>query len=274
MRAEDRDLLAFVALAFGWSWLLWAPRALGALGVTGLPRPPTVAAFGPTVAAFALAYRARGREGVLDLAGRAVDAGFPRRWWLPTLLLFPAINGGLLLLGVLLGEGLPGLPWAGEPLALPVGFLLVVLTSGPVQEEFGWRGYALDRFQARWAGSRWNALVSSLALGAVWAAWHAPLFLFDPAVIYRPENVVGFVPSILLVTVLVTWVYNNTGGSLLAAVLVHASFNFSHWALPVLDAGVAREAYPFVLLGVTVGVVLGWGPRDLRRGSSGGGARP
>jgi hypothetical protein len=231
---------------------------------------PNVGAFGPTVAAFALVYRARGREGVLELATRALDAGFRRRWWLPVLLLFPAINGGLLLVGVLLGEGLPALPWVDQPLSIVVAFVVVTLTTGPLQEEFGWRGYALDRLQARWSGSRWNALVSSLVLGVIWAVWHAPLFLFDPSIIYRPENVVGFVPSILLVTVVITWVYNNTGGSLLAAILVHASFNFSHWALPVLEAGFAREAYPFVLLAVTALIVLVWGPRDLSRGASAG----
>jgi len=260
MNNENRSLLAFVGLTFAWSWLVWVPRALEAQGIVGVPRPPNVGAFGPTVAAFALAYRSGGRREVVDLARRAVDVGFRTRWFLPALLLFPAINGGLLLVGALLGEPVPQFPWTAEPLSIPVAFVVVLATTGPLQEEFGWRGYALDRLQA----DR-SALVASLVLGAIWAAWHAPLFFFDPAIIYRPENVVGFVPSILLVTVVLTWLYNNTGGSLLVAVLAHASFNFSHWALPVLEAGIARAAYPYVLLGVTAGIVLRWGPDDLAR---------
>ena len=260
MDTETRNLLAFLALAFGWSWLLWAPRVLDAQGVSGVPTPPNVGAFGPTLAGFAMAFLTRGRDGVVDLAKRAVDAGFRAWWWLPILLLFPAINGGLLLVELLLGGDLPAMSWTGQPLSIPVAFVVVLLTTGPLQEEFGWRGYALDRLQ-----DRWNALVSSLVLGLIWAAWHAPLFLFDPSVIYRPENAVGFLPSVVLVTVVITWIYNNTGGSLLGALLVHASFNFSHWALPVLESPFTREAYLVVLLVVTGGIVLFWGPRDLVR---------
>ena len=260
MNTETRNLLAFLGLAFGFSWLLWAPRVLAAQGVAGVPTPPNVGAFGPTLAGFAMAFLTRGRDGVVALAKRAVDVGFRARWWLPILLLFPAINGGLLLVDLLLGGDLPALPWTGQPLSIPIAFVVVLLTAGPLQEEFGWRGYALDRLQARW-----SALVSSLVLGAIWAAWHAPLFFFDPSVIYRPENAVGFLPSILIVTVVITWIYNNTGGSLLGALLVHASFNFSHWALPVLESPLTREAYLVVLLVVTGVIVLFWGPRDLVR---------
>ena len=260
MQTEDRNLIAFLALTFAVSWLLWAPRVLSARGATGVPTPPNVGAFGPTVAAFVLTYLTRRREGVVELARRVVDVDFRARWWLPTLFLFPAINVGLLLVGHLQGDPLPSFPWREQPLTLPVAFVVVLLTTGPLQEEFGWRGYALDRIQRHW-----NALVASLIFGVVWATWHLPLFFFDEAVIYRPENVVGFVPSILMVTVVITWIYNNTGGSLLPALLVHASFNFSHWALPVLETTVARELYPFVLLGVTASVVLYWGPDDLSR---------
>lgn len=250
----------FVVAAFAWSWAFWIPRALGALGVAGVPPLPNVGAFGPTVAAFALTYATRGRDGVVDLARRAVDVDFEARWWLPTLLLFPAINAGVLIVGSLQGESPPAVPWAGQPLTVPVAFVVVLLTTGPLQEEFGWRGYALERLQ-----SRWSALVASLALGVLWAAWHVPLFVFDPSIVYRPENLVGFVPSILMVTVVITWLYNNTGGSLLVALLAHASFNFSHWALPVLETEFARAAYPIALIGVTASVVLLWGPTDLAR---------
>ena len=261
MRDETRNLLAFVALAFALSWLVWAPRALAARGVTGVPIPPNVGAFGPSVAGFVLAYATGGRGAVTDLARRAVDADFRWRWFLPILLLFPAINAGLLLLDLAGGGTLPALPWAGQPVVLAVGFVVVLLTAGPLQEEFGWRGFALDRLQ-----SRFSALVAGVVLGLIWAAWHLPLFLFDASIYYRPENAVGFLPSIVLVSVLITWIYANTGGSLLGALLVHASFNFSHWALPVLESSSTREAYLVVLLVLTAAVVLVWGPRDLARG--------
>ena len=48
-------------------------------------------------------------------------------------------------------------PWTIVPFALSIFFI------GPL-EEFGWRGYVLDRLH-----ERWNALASSLILGIVWS---------------------------------------------------------------------------------------------------------
>ncbi|NLN86173.1 MAG: CPBP family intramembrane metalloprotease [Syntrophomonadaceae bacterium] len=47
-----------------------------------------------------------------------------------------------------------------------------MFTSGPVLEEFGWRGYALPKLQAKY-----SPLKSSLILGFMWAVWHCPQFL-------------------------------------------------------------------------------------------------
>lgn len=57
-------------------------------------------------------------------------------------------------------------------LILPM--LIFWLFFGPVPEEPGWRGYALDGLQ-----SRHSALVSSLIVGIVWLAWHLPLFFIE-----------------------------------------------------------------------------------------------
>ena len=267
MQTPKWELLAFLMLTGVWSWGLWLPRALTSQGITAVPVLPNLGAFGPTIAALVLTYHATGCPGVKRLLRRTVDARFRARWWLAILLLFPSMNAGLLLGSVLLGAPLPAMPWRDQPLTLAVGFIVVLVSTGPIQEELGWRGYALDRLQAIGRRTRWPALLASFTLGGIWAAWHLPLFFFETAAIYRSENVIGFLPAIALVTIIMTWIHNNTGGSLLAAVLTHASFNFSHWAFPVLESPVAREVYLIVLAGTTAIVVTGWGPRRLRRGS-------
>src|SRR5207248_818107 len=96
----------------------------------------------------------------------------------------------------------------------------------PLTEEPGWRGFALPRLQ-----QRWSPLVGSIILGLLWAAWHLPNY-------FRPDwstvnggvsfsGIAVFAAATVVFSVVLTWVYNRTGGSILMAILVHASINFS-----------------------------------------------
>ena len=70
-------------------------------------------------------------------------------WWLPAFLLFPSINGVALLIAWMSGEAMPELFWVASPLSVFSVFVTMLLTGGPLQEEFGWRGYALPRLLGR-----------------------------------------------------------------------------------------------------------------------------
>jgi membrane protease YdiL (CAAX protease family) len=99
--------------------------------------------------------------------------------------------------------------------------LVFWLLFGPLPEEPGWRGYALDGLQARH-----SALGGSLIVGVVWMAWHLPLFFIDGT--WQAERLgVGtllfwlWMINVIVESVLYTWIYNNTGRSILAAILFH-----------------------------------------------------
>jgi len=117
-------------------------------------------------------------------------------------------------------------PFLSAPSTI-VPFLLGVFIYGPFPEELGWRGYALDRLQARW-----NALVSTLILGAIWALWHLPLFFIKDTLFYSQGAwspwfwlfVVGVIPT----AVIYTWIFNNTRRSTLAAILFHFMSNVTY----------------------------------------------
>ena len=111
-----------------------------------------------------------------------------------------------------------------------------------------------------------NALTASLVLGLIWGAWHLPLFLIDGTV---QENIPlwQFLLQQLLLAVLYTWLYNNTGGSLLIAIVFHTVGNASAALLPEFFASeLGRWTNVAILLVIVVGVVAIWGRSTLNRG--------
>ena len=194
---------------------------------------------------------------------RGVDYRFPKVWWIPIILLFPIIQGGALLLAVLGGESVPELFWVSNPLLIVVYFVMVLLFQGPLQEEFGWRGYALDRLQARF-----NALNSSVILGLMWGLWHLPYFLIGTEVIY----LYGFLPLVfsdVLIAVLLTWLYNNTGGSILVALIFHTMFILATQVFPALSTQQGGFFFLVFLTATVIAVVAIWGPKRLVRKAKG-----
>jgi membrane protease YdiL (CAAX protease family) len=112
----------------------------------------------------------------------------------------------------------------------PLIFAYVVLLGGGLDEEAGWRGFALPRLQ-RLHGP----LVESLILGPLWALWYLPLF-FIPSWDTPPTmlNIVLFLMSCTFITIILTWLFNNTKGSVLLAILVHSSINTTYAAILAL----------------------------------------
>jgi membrane protease YdiL (CAAX protease family) len=96
--------------------------------------------------------------------------------------------------------------------------VLALTLVGGGQEELGWRGFALPALQ-----ERYDALIASVVIGIVWAVWHLPAFAF---------SIPGYTGSFALYTLLVvgisivlTWLYNSSGGSVLLAMLLHGGIN-------------------------------------------------
>lgn len=268
-RSENRNLWLFFLIALAWSWLFWIPTALVAQGLSVpsvlesfLLGPFNPAAWGPFIAAFLLTYLNEGGQGIKRLLKRGVNFRFGKAWYLVIFFLFPALIGGALLLAVLSGGPVPELTALSNPLRIPIVFTFLLFLGGPLQEEFGWRGYALDRLQARW-----NSLASSIILGFIWGAWHLPLFFIVRQELYYQRPIWGLVLLIglVLVSILFTWLYNNTGGSILAALLFHTMFNLSHYLFPTLQSDLGG-LYLFVLGFIMVIVVLIiWGPKRMVR---------
>jgi membrane protease YdiL (CAAX protease family) len=120
----------------------------------------------------------------------------------------------------------------------------IILLIGVLGEELGWRGYVLDLLQ-----KKWSAFISSLFIGVGWALWHLPLFFMSGS--YQNKLEIGgfsfwiFMADLLPISIIMTWIYNNTQRSTLSAVLFHFMINFN----PVEDIfSMTKEAHFYRLI--------------------------
>ncbi len=133
---------------------------------------------------------------------------------------------------------------------------------GPgIIEEIGWRGFALPYLQRRY-----TALASSVIIGVAWALWHVPFLVNESPVPWR--YVALFIPQVIVYSILFTWVYNTTGGSLLAVILLHGAINarqfLADWRLlPDTATTQILEGMPFLL--IAVAILRRYGPSTLSR---------
>jgi membrane protease YdiL (CAAX protease family) len=262
---------AFFALALGWSWLFWiivillgisfeTPMGL-VLGLLGL--------LGPMVAGLTSIYVAHGKETRRDYWRRLVDVKrIGSRWYLVILLFVPVLFALAVAFDMLFGG--TGASWEEPALrifAAPwsiIPFALSIILVGPL-EEFGWRGYVLDRLQ-----ERWSMLVSSLVLGVIWALWHLPLFFIKNSYQYNlgagSQSFWLFMIGIIPLTVVFSWIFNNTGRSTLAAMLFHFMVNFTGELVALTPRA---ELYSILLwFAAAVVVVMAWRAKALRPAQS------
>jgi membrane protease YdiL (CAAX protease family) len=217
-----RPVAWFVLLAYGWTWGLlasaWLLLRAGAVSEATAGLLGDVAGFGPTVAAL-VAAAALGRSALTWLLASLFRWRVSPGWYLVALYgpALVAVAGAAAWFGpgALAYDRLwPAVVTRYVPVAL-----LTLLTAGPIQEELGWRGFALPRLQARLRPAAGTAV-----LGAVWAAWHLPNAVFRG---WDGPTTALFLLATVLTAFPYTWLANHTRGSVPLAMLLHAGINTS-----------------------------------------------
>jgi membrane protease YdiL (CAAX protease family) len=263
--ATRHALFAFFALAFAFTWTFMILDALGSYGILpwrlSLQGPGifvvVLMGYGPTIAALIVSGTTRGRTGIRNLLGRLLIWRVGIRWYAAALVL-PAV---LFLVAAQLYVLLGGTLRENPPFSAELVIMLVVslfahaLLNG---EELGWRGFALPRIQARY-----QAFAASLILGIPWFLFHLPLFLTAGGGVggnQANEPFFAFLFQVLSASVLATWLFNNTRGSVLLVILFHASANtfpdLFHSAAP--DALMPwLQAIVFSVTAVIVAILFG-----------------
>jgi membrane protease YdiL (CAAX protease family) len=254
MPVKSRLIPIFFIATFLWTWACYLPIVLSGHSPYQMPWIILliVGGAGPSIIGVAIALFAYDKADRRDFWVRCFSLKrIGRIWWLVIFLLPPAASWAAIGFDLALGGSLPGMDQLRFLMASPSIWPFMVLISfmsGPWSEEFGWRGVALRPLIARF-GILWGTVL----LGAIWGIWHLPLF-FMPATWHGQLGfgLTGFwmfmAYSVALV-LLMTWVFDQTNSSILSAMLLHFTANFtSQLLVPVSDrVEVGRMLIMFML---------------------------
>jgi len=222
-------LVLFFLLTYLLSW--WSVPVVGG----------SLFPYGPTLAACLIVAIGQGRGGLREWCTRLTH--WRAGWWY---LVGPLLIAASLLaaFGLFRLLSLSAIPFPGLP--LPAIWLELLLLGG-LWEEPGFTGYALPELQERFARQRGGILIATLILALLRAVWHVPLLVQGTLPWF---DVFGYIIAFQLI---ITWLYNRSGGSVPAVMLFHYSSNLlaGGMMLPAFS-GAEKQLYWMIFAACTI----------------------
>ena len=241
-----RALVLFFALAYILPWLIWGTTIAESRGLLSFHIPQSLAFWiGLTVATYVTAAITGGWPAIKDILLRLIRWRVQPVWYLVAL----GVTGLLSLLAmgiyfVLGGTNQVGVLLSSQDL---VPSLLFQTFFFLLTEETAWRGFALPRLQAGY-----SALNASLILGVLWGFWHLPLFLI-PGSFQSTLPFLGFFLATIAMSIITTWVFNHTHGSVLLVAILHAATDTTIAYTNVMSGG---QTLFWIFVGVQMAFVV------------------
>ena len=245
---DDNPVLTFFILTFCFTWLSWIPMIFAG-GDNVLLR--VIGSYGPITAAILVTGITRGSRGITALLKPLRIWKVGLFWYLFSFLSTAVVT--LVSIWIYLsfdGNALSFNDPAKLYLVIPV-FIYVCIFS-VLGEETGWRGFALPKLQRKQ-----GALTASILIGLIWGVWHIPLFFIEGN-FHQDIPLWLFILQDVALSVVITWIYNHTGGSLLLIHLFHAASNTTLGVLPVLPMDTGGDLLPlYITCGLLTALALG-----------------
>lgn len=191
----------------------WVAAFLGDIGLWGL------LIYGTFLGGALVTGIVDGRSGLKAYFSRIVRWRVGLKWYAVALFLPLVLNLAAFGINIASGAALPTNPQWPAWTAFLGAFFWPSLLAIALAEEPGFRGFALPRFLA----GR-SAMAAAMIVGALHTLWHLPFFIG----MLSEGNFTGILNLILMVmsgSVLFTWLFNNTNGSVLIPMLLHASLD-------------------------------------------------
>ena len=227
-----KQLLTYFGLAYLISWTIWLPLYGHIIGFNNLPIVPfhhAIGGLGPLIAAFLTTWIFLKKEGIKSLLAQCIQIKpliyLAIALFSPFILAFMAAfisyfvdKTPIQLSGLLRVKEFPQFNFL-------TFFIFNVVFFG-FGEEVGWRGFALPRLQ-----KDANALTASLVLTLFWAVWHIPLFFYrEGYTTMGLGGMAGWFFSLLTGSILLTWLYNASKGSILICAIFHSTIDIAFTA--------------------------------------------
>lgn len=226
-----RDIIGFCLLAYGFSWIWWAPMVIPRLRQLSLSQPLPELASGSSGSALALGMLGPLFAALLMrlfVSGEGVKGSVgirrPARFYLV------AVAAPALFMALLIAinhlTGLGRFVWSSAT-PLPLAYLAAVLVNGILltplafAEEYGWRGYLLPRLLPL------GEMNATILLGLIWAGWHVPAIIIGlnyPGVALWMALAVFFMTAVLMAFPF-SWLFLASGRSVLVVAVMHAVLN-------------------------------------------------
>jgi len=259
---NNKNLILFFLFTFLWSWIFWLPGVLNSQGTIQIHEAipfflGIFASFGPSIMGIVITYKERKKQGVKSLLKRAWQWDFNKLYLIPVIFLGFAIALLSLWMSGLI-EIFPADYVKYSPfLQIVMDFFAILFIGGPLAEEFGWRGYALDELH-----KKRSRITSSLIIGVLWSLWHLPLF-FITGTSASNIPIYQFLLSNTLISIFYSWIYMKTKGSLSAAILLHLMLNLSAASVHYWYTSSGRWI-SFIITLILVSIIL-WKTNFLRK---------
>jgi hypothetical protein len=110
---------------------------------------------------------------------------------------------------------------------------------------------------------RLGALKAAILLGAMTVIWHlVPLLLIQRT----PTWIAWWCLYAFASRILIVWLYNNTGRSVIAVALFHATLNLAYMLFPTYGSHFDMRLGGAVMAIAAAAVVVIWGPETLSPG--------
>ena len=256
----NKSPLKFFILVFAFSIPLWIIDVMIETKRSSLNFSviDIIAAFIPIIVANILVYKEEGKSGVHKLFKRIFDFDrITNKIWYLTIFCLPFLLYFLIYLSIYLLK----LPLSNNS-QIPfqsIPFLFILFFIGSVCEETGYMGYALEPMQ-----EKFGAFGASILIGIPWAIWHYP------SIIQQGHDAIWIAWATLgtvAVRVLIVWIFNNTGESLFACVLLHTMMNLGRPLFPKDETHNPLVDHPeihySIIAIVALIVIFLWGSKTL-----------